>query len=728
MVHLRFHLQTRLRTYQNNFMKSPQFRLVLVVFTLHALVVAKPLFDVLAAFPEYFVVNRIGFSEVLFLVVVVSLVLPIAIVTPLLLIQKMAKERGAQIHLIAIGTYGLGYMLQMISKIEMLPLFSAIVLGVVAGVGVAVLYWRNERFSFVISLVSPIIILFPALFLLNGNIQRAVFPANTVSKKFALEAPITIESTPPIVLVVLDEFPLTDMLDRNGDIEAGWFPNFAALANESTWYENATTVWPNTVGAVPAILSGVRPTGTKIFPNYETFPANLFSMLTNHYALNVYESTTDMVPPAQVEDDEQPSATKTPLTVVLNDAAIVYLHIISPKELTHHLPPIDQGWGNFGNAKPEQDEPIRRRRTVDEILTPNVDPERGHKAHSYTRVAKIQEFIDTIETFDEPTLHFFHTVFPHSPYYYLPSGKAHSDNQRPIGIQARKPVWKGSVAAVERLHHGLRLQEALADRFIGSLMDTLKSSEKYDESLIIITADHGMSFIHGHSFRFVTKHTFGDIAFVPLFIKYPNQSKGVRVDRNVENIDIFPTIRDVVGADSNWSFDGQSLLDENASPRATKILPDSQGKIVEMDRDEYLDAKHASIIRKIDLFSTEDERSDLFRFGRGLEFIGQPTSALAPMRVDAAIDCEGLDALKGIDLRNHFHPIRMIGKVRATRTITSDFLLAFTINGKIEVFSKPISVGDEHWFDAVLPEDAIRQGDNSVEVMLVDLGRPAPID
>ena len=63
-------------------------------------------------------------------------------------------------------------------------------------------------------------------------------------------------SRPPVVLLVLDEFPSTDLLGKHGHIDRNRFPNFARLAGDATWYRNATTVSDTTFTAVPAILEG----------------------------------------------------------------------------------------------------------------------------------------------------------------------------------------------------------------------------------------------------------------------------------------------------------------------------------------------------------------------------------------------------------------------------------------------------------------------------------------
>ena len=67
------------------------------------------------------------------------------------------------------------------------------------------------------------------------------------------------EALPPIVVIVLDEFPTESLTTPSGRIDAARYPNFAALARTSTWFRNGYTVFDSTFKAVPAILDGRMP-------------------------------------------------------------------------------------------------------------------------------------------------------------------------------------------------------------------------------------------------------------------------------------------------------------------------------------------------------------------------------------------------------------------------------------------------------------------------------------
>jgi hypothetical protein len=101
---------------------------------------------------------------------------------------------------------------------------------------------------------------------------------------------------PHVVLLVLDEFPGDTLLGPNGRVDAGRFPNFAALAGDSTWFHNAHTSYDSTTKAVPLVLDGIRPhPGTA--PVAREHPHSIFTTLGSRgYRTVTSEEATAMCP------------------------------------------------------------------------------------------------------------------------------------------------------------------------------------------------------------------------------------------------------------------------------------------------------------------------------------------------------------------------------------------------------------------------------------------------
>ncbi len=99
------------------------------------------------------------------------------------------------------------------------------------------------------------------------------------------------------------------------------------------------------------------------------------------------------------------------------------------------------------------------------------------------------------------------------------------------------------------------------DIWLGEFFTFLKDEGLYDESLIILNADHGQEFYdhigwtHGHT-------VYSEVINVPMMIKYPEGKKqGIEKERISRSIDIAPTIlEDFLGLHiENSPFDGRPL-------------------------------------------------------------------------------------------------------------------------------------------------------------------------
>lgn len=101
---------------------------------------------------------------------------------------------------------------------------------------------------------------------------------------------------------------------------------------------------------------------------------------------------------------------------------------------------------------------------------------------------------------------------------------------------------------------------AEVDHHLGRIFDWLKATGLWDETLIIITSDHGEML--GDHFMW-GKQTVYDACFhVPLLIRDPRclLKAGSKIESLVESVDIAPTILEWIGASAPPEFDGYSLL------------------------------------------------------------------------------------------------------------------------------------------------------------------------
>ena len=101
---------------------------------------------------------------------------------------------------------------------------------------------------------------------------------------------------------------------------------------------------------------------------------------------------------------------------------------------------------------------------------------------------------------------------------------------------------------------------AVADAAVGKLISALRAQKLFDDSLIILAADHGESLgAHGEATHGV--FLYDDAIRVPLLLKLPqNQMAGKRVRGRARLLDAAPTILEVAGIPGPSQMQGQSLL------------------------------------------------------------------------------------------------------------------------------------------------------------------------
>jgi hypothetical protein len=165
------------------------------------------------------------------------------------------------------------------------------------------------------------------VFVLVSPTSKLVLPAR-VEAPAGQASVVASGKQPPLVMILFDEFPLSSLLDSKGRIDRRVYPDIAALADQSTWYRNATGVAGYTPWAMPAMLTGNYPTRFRA-PSYTEYPDNLFTLFGRYYDVKAHETITQLCQPSQCP----PSASGLDLgglLAVVGDAARVLKRIIQP--------------------------------------------------------------------------------------------------------------------------------------------------------------------------------------------------------------------------------------------------------------------------------------------------------------------------------------------------------------------------------------------------------------
>lgn len=256
-------------------------------------------------------------------------------------------------------------------------------------------------------------------------------------------------------------------------------------------------------------------------------------------------------------------------------------------------------------------------------------------------------------------------------------------------LLGRKPsrgfqYYKGLMAKVMKEHdlsardkvsddylRSLREQVDTAIRYetdeIGTFLEGLQQTGRFDGALIVVTADHGEElfehggFSHGYSLH-------GEVLRVPLWVKLPGQTSARTSTDPALLTDILPTILDVLGVDPGGTFDGTSLrpiLEGGTRPAAPLVfdvdwrkrvvgtgLMEAGWKLLEIEQ-SYEGLDHATFLYDLardpgenkDLAAREPERVAAMRAQLAERVVGLRWEAAVPENRMTEADRRQLEAL-----------------------------------------------------------------------------------
>lgn len=680
--------------------RPPGFGTFAELLALTGITVAQPVLDSIEHSPETLVYRRSTTAEILLFGVLITFALPAALWAVEWLVARWSGRAQRGVHLAVLATlFGLGGW-QLATRGFVAPWPGRVATAAIFALGGTLLVWRSRTVRRVLRwfALSPVLVL--ALWLASGNVNRIAFAEGPGTAQG-----LPVENPAPVVFIVFDEFPTASLLDDEGGIDETLFPGFARLADDATWYRNTTSVSPTTPDAVPAILTGRYPSQAGAPPTADSYPDNLFRALSGAYELNVWEMVTQLCPPA--ECPTRGGSVDHGITPLLSDAAEVWSEYL--------LPPTASDDDAFAVRQSDPEAPRR-----------------------------LDQFAASLTDAATPRLDFLHVPFPHQPWFHLPSGARHDAPFLAEGLDgAHSYAWESTYfAQAGRQRHLLQLQRT--DRALGDLLRRLDDLDRYDESLIVVTADHGVAFSEGSPIRGLDDETVSQIMWVPLFVKAPGQDAGAVDDRPLETIDILPTIADEIGLDLPWDVDGSSALEPRTlADEERRFYPWKHNQLpLDGEGGAFTLVDGAEGFR--DLFSIEppggEPRDDLqlSRFGRWGSLIGAEATDLdvgEPSRAATAVltDDEG----DPVD-RDHFDitagdavlPVYVRGTIEAP--LPTDVVLS--VNGFVagwgEVFRKD---GEARWF-VLAPQELFATGPNELELFTVTgepeapVLRPVPID
>lgn len=180
-----------------------------------------------------------------------------------------------------------------------------------------------------------------------------------------------------------------------------------------------------------------------------------------------------------------------------------------------------------------------------------------------TQLARGKAFLDAGKD-GGPSLLFVHLMEPHDPYFKHPwdgtaYGRAEFPNPDPSKKDELRALYAGEVKH--------------ADEELGKLFAQLKAEGRYDDMVIVVTADHGEEFLeHGGWWHGTT--LYDEQVRTPLLVKLPKNARaGVRVPWQVRQIDVAPTLAELAGVEVPATWQGTTLFDDRFDEDLAKLRP-----------------------------------------------------------------------------------------------------------------------------------------------------------
>ena len=175
---------------------------------------------------------------------------------------------------------------------------------------------------------------------------------------------------------------------------------------------------------------------------------------------------------------------------------------------------------------------------------------------------------------DERFFAYVHTIDPHVPYdppaeflNLYTKGAEYTGQVSPRKTpdqlaDAKKSPPKVTFNAADKqylkdLYDG---EVSYHDHYLGLFVERLKKLGLYDDTIFVISADHGEEFDehgswgHGHS-------VYQELLWIPYIVRFPGVvPANQRIKQTVSSMSIFPTIMEAVGAPAPSTLEGQSVL------------------------------------------------------------------------------------------------------------------------------------------------------------------------
>jgi hypothetical protein len=318
-----------------------------------------------------------------------------------------------------------------------------------------------------------------------------------------------------------------------------------------------------------------------------------------------------------------------------------------------------------------------------------------------------------------------HVLLPHGPYLYLPSGAKTRDGAGDLVPGMNSEFAFHDPFLTRHNEQRYLLQLGFVDRLLGRLLRRLKRLGIYDDTLIVLTADHGYAWQVGVSTRrSVSPSNVHELTPVPFIVKAPGQRRARVNDAYAQTLDVTPTIADVLGVRLGYRTQGHSAFSRAVRRRrGVAVTTREFSGIVRISGRRWEARRRAVVRRRLRQLGSGDWASLYTGIGPHRELIGK--------RVDGLARAAAQGVRASIAAAASFDRVRRPGGVVPAQVAGSlegaggpGRAIAVAVNGRVEGVGRTFQLigrPGEH-FAVNVPEAALANGRNVVEVFEVTRG------
>jgi arylsulfatase A-like enzyme len=186
-----------------------------------------------------------------------------------------------------------------------------------------------------------------------------------------------------------------------------------------------------------------------------------------------------------------------------------------------------------------------------------------------------------------------------APFFLLAHYFDPHDEYLPHESYLRRPLphdpETGGVAPIGLYEGEIRF----TDRAIGDLIETLETLELLDESIVVLTADHGEAFGE-HGFTGHAHKLHEELVHVPLALAYEGAPRGAVVPGAVSSVHILPTLLSLCGLDADGApMQGEPILTGRSLPESGVAISELAWLPYEGEGGEARDARQGRFFQAV---------------------------------------------------------------------------------------------------------------------------------